>query len=49
MAVQTLTKSDTKPKAAAKQKDLQPVTPHLVCTGAAEASSSTRPRSAPSR
>src|SRR5205823_2739833 len=37
MAVQTQTNRNTKPKAAAKRKDLQAVTPHLVCAGAAEA------------
>jgi PhnB protein len=37
MAVQTLTKRNNKPKAAAKRKELQSVTPHLVCAGAAEA------------
>jgi uncharacterized glyoxalase superfamily protein PhnB len=37
MTVQTLTKAPRKPKAAAKRKNLQAVTPHLVCGGAADA------------
>jgi PhnB protein len=37
MAVETLTKKAKKPKAAAKRKDLQAITPHLVCAGAADA------------
>jgi PhnB protein len=37
MTVQTTSKTTDGPKAAAKRKDLQAVTPHLVCAGAAEA------------
>jgi uncharacterized glyoxalase superfamily protein PhnB len=38
MTVQTLAKPATKPKASAKKrKDLQAITPHLVCAGAADA------------
>jgi PhnB protein len=37
MAVRTLSKANTKAKPAATRKDLQAVTPHLVCAGAAEA------------
>src|SRR5262249_50258699 len=37
MTIQTLTKAPRKPKAAAKRKNLQAVTPHLVCGGAADA------------
>jgi PhnB protein len=35
--VQTQTKPTSKPQAAAKRAALQPVTPHLVCAGAADA------------
>ncbi len=37
MTVQTLSRPKNKPKAAAKRKQPQAVTPHLVCAGAAEA------------
>lgn len=37
MTVHALTRRPRKPKAAAKRKELSPVTPHLVCAGAAEA------------
>jgi PhnB protein len=37
MTVQTLTKTSRKAKTAAKSKELPPVTPHLVCAGAADA------------
>jgi PhnB protein len=37
MAVQSPTRPAKKTRIAAKRKDLQPVTPHLVCAGAAEA------------
>jgi uncharacterized glyoxalase superfamily protein PhnB len=37
MTVETLTETTKKPKAAAKRNELQPVTPHLVCAGAADA------------
>jgi hypothetical protein len=30
-------KAKQKPKAPAKRRELQPVTPHLVCAGAADA------------
>ena len=35
MTVQTLTKTPRRPKAAAKRRELQAVTPHLICAGAA--------------
>ena len=37
MTFETLAKTAGKPRAAAKRKELQPVTPHLVCAGAADA------------
>ena len=37
MTMRTLTKTPRKSKAAAKRKELPPVTPHLVCAGAADA------------
>jgi PhnB protein len=37
MTVQTGPRTTEKPKSTAKRKELQPVTPHLVCAGAADA------------